>query len=462
MTTEPRWSQVPDAGLVERVRHPIDRDEQEAALCEIFRRYQKAMSTVCVYNLDDLDRVADVVQITVEAATKELIRRDNPREPDKLRAWLCGIARNRCHEDRRGRKSEAPLPLKTLTSDDDEKDSSRRLDEVNRMLDLVAETFTPRQRKIYRLHIRQELHGKALATALSVSAKNAYKFAYENKIRLDEGFGALILAKHGRPFCVQLAGILDRAGWDGRRDEQFTRVLRQRVVRHLGTCRQCDNCGTCDQQQSRLKMVYAPVLIPILIAPELTEKIPEIIRRILDEEERDRTNKRDGMNSAAAGVVLATAAADQKVEKNNWVLDGFLSFLKAIFVLFLVATIGPKLFPNVFDKLPNWPNTQNAATVRLEIWVPGGYEVYVTPAGVTCTPTLRKNCDIRMRPGTRVTLTSRRGEFASGGPLTWMGCPAGSNSSGNSCTFVPTGRATVCLIESGYQGVPWDWCRGKR
>ncbi|MGV9818893.1 RNA polymerase sigma factor [Nocardia xishanensis] len=462
MTTEPRWSQVPDAGLVERIRHPIDRDEREAALGEVFRRYQKAMSTVCVYNLDDLDRVADVVQITVEAATKELIRGDNPREPDKLRVWLCGIARNRCHEDRRSRGSEGPLPLKTLTTDDDEKDSARRLDEVNRMLDIVAETFTPWQRKIYRFHIRQELHGKALATALSVSAKNAYKFAYENKIRLDEGFGALILAKHGRPFCPQLAGILDRSGWDGRSDEQFNRVLRQRIVRHLGTCRKCDNCGTCDQQQSRLKMSYAPVLIPILIAPELNEKIPEIIRRILDEDERDRADKRDGLNIAAAGAILANAAPDQKVKKDNWVLDGFFDVLKAIFVILLVVTIGPKLFPSVFDKLPNWPNTQNAATVRLEIWVPGGYTVHVAPAGVTCTPSVGKNCDIRMRPGTRVTLTSRRGEFASGGPLTWMGCPAGSNSSGDSCTFVPTGRATVCLIEPGYQGVPWDWCRGKR
>ncbi|QBS41194.1 RNA polymerase sigma factor [Nocardia sp. CS682] len=442
---------------MERARRPIDRDEQEAALNEIFRRYHKAMSTVCVYNLDDLDRVADVVQNAVEVATKELVRGENPREPDKLRAWLCGIARNRCHEDRRSRSSEGPLPLKTLTTNDEELDSSRRLDEVNRMLDIVATTFTSQQRKIYQFHIRQELHGKALATALSVTAKNAYKFAYENKIRLDEGFGALILAKHGRPFCAQLAGILDRSGWHGGGDEQFTRVLRQRIVRHLGTCRKCDNCGTCDQQQVRLKMVYSPVLIPILIAPELLEKIPEIIRRLLDEEERDRSDKHDGVRLAAAGVAL-DGGADKKVEKNNWLLDGFFGLLKVVFIIALVGTLGPKLFPNVFDKLPNTPNT-----VRLEIWVPAAYAVYVAPTGQTCTPVQRSNCDVRLRPGTRVTLTSQRGEYASpDATLTWWGCPMGSTSTGDSCTFVPAGRATVCLIEPGYQGVPWDWCRGRR
>ncbi|MEV0298582.1 hypothetical protein [Nocardia sp. NPDC050710] len=466
MTNDQRWTRLPDAGLVERVRHPIDRTEREAALGEIFQRYHKVMSTVCAYNLDDLDRVKDVVQIAVEAATRELIRGDNPAEPEKLRAWLCGIVRNRCHEDRRSRANEGPLPLKTLTADDDEADRLRRTDEVNRMLDIVATTFTRHQRRIYQFNIRQELHGKTLATALSTSTKNAYKWAYENKIRVDEGFGALILAKHGRSHCVQLARILDQAGWDGENgenDDNFTRILRQRILRHLGTCRKCDNCGTCDGQRARLKMRYSPVLIPILVAPELNEKIPEIIRRILDEEdERDRTGKHDGMNLAAAGTVLVGATTDRKAKKRNWVVDGVFDVLRGLFLIALVVVLGPKLFPTVFDKLPNWPNTQNAATVRLEILVPGGYEAYIAPVGVTCTPVSKKNCDLQLRPGTTVTLTAHRGEFVSyAGPLTWMGCPTGANSSGDTCAFVPTGKARVCLIEPGYP-MPWDWCRGKR
>ncbi|MEV0032221.1 sigma-70 family RNA polymerase sigma factor [Nocardia sp. NPDC050793] len=458
MTNDQRWNRLSDAGLVERVRNPIDRAEREAALEEIFLRYHKAISTVCAYRLDDLDRVKDVVQIAVEVATRELIGGDNPREPDNLRAWLCGIARNRCLQDHRSRGKEGPLPLKTLTADDDEEDRVRRTDEVNRMLDIVATTFTRHQRRIYQFNIRQELHGKALANALSISTKNAYKFAYDNKIRVDEGFGALLLAKHGRPHCAQLARILDRAGWDGEHDERFTRILRQRILRHLGTCRTCDSCGICDQQQTRLKMRYSPVLIPILIAPELIEKIPEIIRRVLDEDERERTDKRDGVRAAAAGAVLVGAKPDPEIKNDNGVLDWFSNLAKAVFVIVLVATVGPKLFPTVFDKLQNKTNT---AAVRLEILVPGGYQVYVAPTGVTCTPVSRKNCDLQLRHGTRVTLTAHRGEYALyDGPLTWMGCPSGASSSGNSCTFVPNGSARVCLIAD--YPMPLDWCRGKR
>ncbi|MFE9578464.1 hypothetical protein ACFYO1_18885 [Nocardia sp. NPDC006044] len=381
---------------------------------------------------------------------------ENPREPEKLRAWLCGIVRNRCREDRRRRANTGALPLKPLVADDDEADRLRRTAEVNRMLDIVATTFTHHQRRIYQFNIRRELHGKALATALSVSTKNAYKFAYENKIRVDEGFGALILAKHGRPQCIQLAGILDRSGWDGKSDEQFTRILRQRILRHLGTCRKCDNCGTCDKQRARLVVHYSPALIPILIAPELNELLPETIRRVLDEEEeRDRTGKRDG--GVAAGVVLAGAAVkstDDPPPKPSKVVDWILDGLKGIFVLILVATIGPKLFPDVFDKL-NWSSSHS--TVTLSIFVPGGYTVRANPPGVTCSPVSATNCTLNYRPGTRVTLTAQRGEFVTyQGALSWTGCTG----SGDTCTLIPTARARVCLVEPGYQGMPWDWCRG--
>ncbi|MGX1773581.1 RNA polymerase sigma factor [Nocardia brasiliensis] len=454
MNRDERWTRLPDAGLVERVRNPVDRAEREAALNEIMRRYQRAMSTVGAYRLRELERVKDVVQDAVEAATRDLVHGNGPREPEKLRAWLCGIVENRCHEDHRRRDKESPVPWEPQAADEDEADSLRRADEVNRMFDVVATTFTRRQRKIYQLNIRSELHGKALAAALTTSTKNAYKFAYENKIRVDEGFGALILAKHGRPHCPRLAGILDGAGWDGTSDAQFTRILRQRILRHLGTCRRCDNCGTCDRQRTRLKLHYAPVFIPILIAPELTESIPEIIRRVLDEEEqRDRTDKRGGAPATGAGVALVSAAAAQKPDKSrvvDWILDG----LKGIFVLILVVTIGPKLFPDVFDNL-HLPNT----TVRLSIFVPGGYTVYANPPGTTCRPTAG-NCNLQYKPGTRVTLTAQRGgSLLYQGPLSWTGCVAGGGS-GETCTLVPRGNARVCLVEPGYQGMPWAWCRG--
>jgi hypothetical protein len=79
MTGRQRWVQLPDAGLVERARHPVDRAEREAALREIFRRYRDVVATVCVFNLDDLDRV----QRTFEVGTEELIRGEKPHGSPK-------------------------------------------------------------------------------------------------------------------------------------------------------------------------------------------------------------------------------------------------------------------------------------------------------------------------------------------------------------------------------------------
>lgn len=153
---------------------------------------------------------------------------------------------------------------------------------------------------------------------------------------------------------------------------------------------------------------------------------------------------------SAAAAAKSTDVPSPKHKAFDWILDG----LKGIFVLILVATIGPKLFPDVFDKL-NWSTSQS--TVSLSIFVPGGYTVRANPPGVTCGPVSATNCTLKYRPGTRVTLTAQRGEFVTyQGALSWTGCVG----SGDSCTLVPSGRARVCLVEPGYPGMPWDWCRG--
>jgi hypothetical protein len=162
-----------------------------------------------------------------------------------------------------------------LPDDDWETASRRRQAEVDRILSSVAATFTGPQQRIYELSIRQGLRGQALATALQITEKNANDDTYENITRLEEGFGAYILAREGRPFCAVLAGILDFSEWDGL---TFTRVLRLRVLKHLDTCPTCGNCETCRDQKKRLIRPYAPALLPIVSFSWLHDRVMEAIR----------------------------------------------------------------------------------------------------------------------------------------------------------------------------------------
>ena len=145
---------------------------------------------------------------------------------------------------------------------------------MDRILNAVAASLTGAQRQIYELSTRQGLRGQALATALQVTEKKANDDTYENIKLLEEGFGAYILARDGRPFCPVLVGILDAFTWD----EQVFPAVRQRILRHLDTCKTCGNCATCRDAKKRLIVPYAPALLPILCFSWLHERVMEIIR----------------------------------------------------------------------------------------------------------------------------------------------------------------------------------------
>jgi hypothetical protein len=51
-------------------------------------------------------------------------------------------------------------------------------------------------------------------------------------------------------------------------------------VRHFGTCKICDACGTCIEQRRRLVAPLVPVLIPILVLSQTRERIKETIERV--------------------------------------------------------------------------------------------------------------------------------------------------------------------------------------
>jgi DNA-directed RNA polymerase specialized sigma24 family protein len=265
----------PDAELVACIVRPAVAGQQQAAFEVIYQRYAWEVLALCGGIIwDDFDTARTVAQDALVVAYQDLSSGRPPAQPEKLRAWLLGIAKNRCREEFRRRNKTGLMPDE-LPDDDWETASRRRQAEVDRILSSVAATFTGPQQRIYELSIRQGLRGQALATALPTTEKNANDDTYENITRLEEGFGAYILAREGRPFCAVLAGILEFSAWDG---QTFTRVLRLRILKHLDTCPTCGNCGTCRDQKRRLIRPYAPALLPIVSFSWLHDRVMEMIR----------------------------------------------------------------------------------------------------------------------------------------------------------------------------------------
>jgi RNA polymerase sigma factor (sigma-70 family) len=269
------WQERLDAELVAGVVQMASGTDRELAFEAIYARHSEAVLARCgQFFSSDLDAAETAAAETLTTAYRDLAAGRPPDEPHKLRGWLCGIARHKCQEELRRRQLGAGLPDE-LEFDEYENASRERRAEVDRILGIVAATFTEHQRQIFRLSILENLRGQALAKALSVSEKEANDSTYENKTRLWEGFGAYVLAAQGRPYCPELARILNRAAWDG---ENFTRILRLRIVRHLGTCKICDNCATCKTAQQELLRPLAPALVPILAAAGLRIRVMSAIR----------------------------------------------------------------------------------------------------------------------------------------------------------------------------------------
>ena len=254
------WAEMADRDLVQRAVSPSSPQEREHALQAIYDRHSADVLGLCGWWLSDPDAAMDAAQSTFEIAIKDLASAGGPtlREPDKLRGWLHGIAKNQCRTVWRNRNREGGFPEEDLEEAEHEVMASRRRQaQVDRMLDTVAATFTQRQQTIFRLVLRQGVRGQALAAELGVSEKEANDATYENQALVLDGFGAYVLAHDGRAYCEGLARILDEAAWDG---QTFARVPRLRILRHLDNCKICDDCTTCNVQKKKLIRPYAPVL----------------------------------------------------------------------------------------------------------------------------------------------------------------------------------------------------------
>lgn len=288
MGTDSKYRHTDDAEIVARFRH-ANPAEQQLLFAAVYDRHLFVVLSYCASQLNERDSSSDAAHDAFAAAFESL---RNGAHPDRLLPWLIGIARYRCLEYRRGtdpgvrrRGSLDPLSLDgqvdaqdARSADEIENLSRRRRAQVDRLLDTVASTLTAKQQELFALSIRQGLAGERLGQRIGKTAAQASRDAYDLAVRLEEGFGALVLSREGRPYCANLASILDMAATRG--GSEFTAALRERIVRHFGTCKICDACGTCIEQRRRLVAPLVPVLIPILVLSQTRERIKETIERV--------------------------------------------------------------------------------------------------------------------------------------------------------------------------------------
>lgn len=435
MTLDQPVREWTDDDLVRAAARPRRPGDREAALAEVWNRYRDPVAAYCARLLDEIHDAEDAVAQTFMAAFTDLIKGRGPEDPAKLRRWLYGIARNRCREEWRRRKRVGPMP-EYETEDEDaeyERASRHRQAEVDRMLAVVKRSLSEKQRLVHELSVEQGLSGAVLASRLGVGAAQAMRLAHENKSRLVKGFGALVLARDGRPYCPDLAKILDEYGWDGLRT--FSMSLRQRIVRHFDDCEVCDRCPKCAERRRRLIRPYIPALVPPLLGAGLFERVMDGVRDHTGEDAGHQAEGRDddgerpppdgrGVRLAAAAltalVVLVTAGAGAAV---LGILPGFQKVAVRITVLTAVAAVTD---------------------------IPGeaaGCTVDTAGPRTDCTKTLSV-------PKGRTTPITVVPEAGSGISLRYFGCDDRSSSGSPSCVLTPTGGRAICITTTDPRDLP--------
>lgn len=208
-----------------------DRD----AFAALYDRHAPAVHDYLRRMLGNPHDAADALQDTFIAAGTRI---HQLRDPTKVRAWLYAIARRHAYRTTAARRRTDPLdPFDEggdVTAVEVDPTDALADEELRTLIDAAAEGLDERDRTVLELHFRHGLSGDELAAAIGVERGNAHVLVHRVKERLQTSLGALVVARHGRSACPELASLL--GAWDGR----LTTVLRKRVARHAEGCATCE------------------------------------------------------------------------------------------------------------------------------------------------------------------------------------------------------------------------------
>ncbi len=190
-------------------------------LAGAYDRYADSLYRYCRYVLSDPAEAARAVRDTFVIADA---RAGGLREPQRLRAWLCAIARGECQRILRGRKAAPGLT-----------DGASGAEEpgLRVLLEDAAWGLDPVKHEVIELQLSQDLEPDEIAVVLGVSRRRAHSLVWRAHHQLQDSVGALLVARAGQYECAVLCRML--ADWDWR----LTPPLRTWLRRHIGRCATC-------------------------------------------------------------------------------------------------------------------------------------------------------------------------------------------------------------------------------
>jgi len=272
-----------DATLVARIRNG-----ETAVWAEVFDRHRESVWAVAISVTRRSADAEDAVQNTFLGAVERI---DQLRDPERLRAWLCSIARSRAIDTVRGRR-ETPASsqmdwLEPVADEPDPDTGLRRTEVVGFVVDAL-DGLDERDRTVLELAERQQMTGDELAEALDVRRDHAYTLLHNARDRFERSVASLVVSRGGRDDCTELQRLL--GDWSGTLDP----TIRKRVARHI------DDCDTCEATKRRMVRPHALLAaLPVLALPQLLRQ-PQAAAAIVE-----RATALAGTTPVAAGAGAA-------------------------------------------------------------------------------------------------------------------------------------------------------------
>lgn len=178
-----------DAALVDRARRG------DAAAFEVLvRRHFRAAYAVA---LGQLGVEMDAEDVCQDAFVRALERLEDCRHPDRFRAWLLQIVRNRGHNYRDYRRRRAGIPLeqaqaaRPATAPRD----VERSELAQRLLNALGE-LTALQRQVVLLHDMEGWKHREIAQVLGMTEVNSRQHLFVARRELRKRLGEEVIKEH--------------------------------------------------------------------------------------------------------------------------------------------------------------------------------------------------------------------------------------------------------------------------
>jgi RNA polymerase sigma factor (sigma-70 family) len=161
---------------------------ERAAYGALIERYQGVVCAVSYARTGDQSLSEDVAQDTFIAAWRQL---HQVREPNRLRAWLCGIARNLARKARRRSAREAPLERALVFEGANPFDAAASA-ETDRVVRDALERVPESYRDVLVLYYRDHRSVRDVAAALGLSEAAALQRLSRGRQYLADGVTDLV------------------------------------------------------------------------------------------------------------------------------------------------------------------------------------------------------------------------------------------------------------------------------